>query len=74
MRNQEEAPYIVIESDKGDGGTAFGHCLVRGVPDALGACQFTGGSGSLRGFKADVTVTTVGGGIWHWNGSASLGD
>ncbi|HEY6508407.1 MAG TPA: hypothetical protein VIY56_10365 [Vicinamibacterales bacterium] len=66
--------WVVIESDRGEGGTAFGHCLVRGVPDVLGACQFTGGSGSLRGFKADVTVTTVGGGIWHWNGSLSSGD
>src|ERR1700704_5835591 len=50
--------WVVIESERG-GGTAFGHCLVRGVPEVLGACQFTGGSGSLKGFKADVTVTTV---------------
>ena len=61
---------VVIESAHGGGGTAFGHCLVRGVPDVLGACQFTGGSGSLQGFKADVTVTTVDGTIWHWNGHA----
>jgi len=66
--------WVVIESDYGEGGTAFGHCLVRGVPDVLGACQFTGGSGSLRGFKADVTVTTAGGPIWHWKGSISIGD
>jgi hypothetical protein len=64
--------WVVIESPHGEGGTAFGHCLVRGVPDVLGACQFTGGSGSLKGFKADVTVTTVGGGIWHWNGARSI--
>ena len=62
--------WVVIESEEGDG-TAFGHCLVRGIPDVLGACQFTGGSGSLRGFKADVTVTTVDGIIWHWNGAMS---
>jgi hypothetical protein len=61
--------WVVIESDYGGGGTAFGHCLVRGIPEALGACQFTGGSGSLKGFKADVTVTTVGGGFWHWKGA-----
>ena len=66
--------WVVIESDQGGGGTAFGHCLVRGVPEVLGACQFTGGSGSLKGFKADVTVTTVGGGIWHWNGAFSGDD
>lgn len=36
--------WVVIESDQGGGGTAFGHCLVRAVPDPLGACQFTGGS------------------------------
>jgi hypothetical protein len=63
---------VVIESDQG--GTAFGHCLVRGVPEVLGACQFTGGSGSLKGFKADVTVTTVDGTIWHWNGAISSDD
>ena len=63
---------VVIEGR--EGGTAFGHCLVRGVPDVLGACQFTGGSGSLRGFKADVTVTTVDGTIWHWRGRGSIDD
>ena len=66
--------WVVIESDQGGGGTAFGHCLVRGVPDVLGACQFTGGSGSLQGFKADVTVTTVDGTIWYWNGALSSDD
>jgi hypothetical protein len=64
--------WVVIESPDGDGGTAFGHCLVRGVPDVLGACQFTGGSGSLKGFNAAVTVTTEGGGIWHWRGARSI--
>ena len=64
--------WVVIESTQG--GTAMGHCLVRGVPEVLGACQFTGGSGSLRGFKADVTVTTVDGTIWHWNGARSSDD
>jgi hypothetical protein len=66
--------WVVIESEQGGGGTAFGHCLVRGVPDVLGACQFTGGSGSLKGFQADVTVTTVDGRIWHWNGVLSSND
>ena len=66
--------WVVIESNQGGGGTAFGHCLVRGVPEPLGACQFTGGSGSLKGFKADVTVTTVDGTIWHWNGAAASDD
>jgi hypothetical protein len=66
--------WVVIESDQSGGGTAFGHCLVRGVPDVLGACQFTGGSGSLKGFKADVTVTTVDGTVWHWNGALSTDD
>jgi len=60
--------WVVVEGTQGDGGTAFGHCLVRTVPDVLGACQFTGGSGSLKGFRADVTVTTEGGPIWHWEG------
>lgn len=55
---------VLIE---GTGGTAFGHCLVRVAPDILGACEITGGSGSLAGFKADVTVTLTNG-IWNWNG------
>jgi len=66
--------WVVIESEQGGGGTAFGHCLLRAVPDALGACQFTGGSGSLEGFKADVTVTRLDGSIWYWNGTASTAD
>jgi hypothetical protein len=65
---------VVIETEQGGGGTAFGHCLVRGVPEVLGACQFTGGSGSLRGFQADVTVTTVDGRTWYWNGAISGND
>jgi hypothetical protein len=65
---------VVIESTQGGGGTAFGHCLLRLVPDALGACQFTGGSGSLKGFKADVTVTRVDGAIWNWKGTRSSDD
>ena len=65
--------WVMIESN-GQGGTALGHCLVRGVPEVLGVCQFTGGSGSLRGFKADVTVTTLDGTIWHWNGARSSDD
>ena len=63
--------WVVIEATQGEGGTAFGHCLVRGVPDVLGACQFTGGSGSLKGFRADVTVTTEGEPILHWEGTRS---
>jgi hypothetical protein len=66
--------WVVIESEQGGGGTAFGHCLVRGVPEVLGACQFTGGSGSLRGFQADVTVTTVDGTIWNWKGAVFSND
>jgi len=63
--------WVVIEANQG---TAFGHCLLRGVPAVLGACEFTGGSGSLRGFKADVTVTTGDFVTWHWNGALSLDD
>jgi hypothetical protein len=66
--------WVMIESEYGGGGTAFGHCLVRGVPEPLGACQFTGGSGSLKGFKADVTVTPEGGGIWQWQGARASDD
>ena len=60
--------WVVIEANQG---TAFGHCLLRGVPAVLGACEFTGGSGSLRGFKADVTVTSADFVNWEWKGAFS---
>jgi hypothetical protein len=60
--------WVVIEANQG---TAFGHCLLRGVPAVLGACEFTGGSGSLRGFKADVTVTSADFITWQWKGALS---
>jgi hypothetical protein len=63
--------WVVIEATEG---TALGHCLVRIVPAVLGACEFTGGSGSLTGFKGDVTVTTVDGTIWNWNGVRYIED
>jgi hypothetical protein len=66
--------WVVIESEEDGGGTAFGHCLLRRVPEPLGACQFTGGSGSLKGFRADVTVTLVEGRIFRWNGAFSGND
>jgi hypothetical protein len=63
---------VMIE---GTGGTAFGHCLVRVLPAVLGACEFTGGSGSLAGFKGDVTVTVdTATGIWSWNGIRYVAD
>jgi hypothetical protein len=63
--------WVVIEASQG---TAFGHCLLRGVPAVLGACEFTGGSGSLRGFKADVTVTSGDFVTWQWKGAVSRED
>jgi hypothetical protein len=63
--------WVVIEGTQGGVGTAFGHCLVRFVPGVLGACEFTGGSGSLKDFHADVTVTADSPTIWHWNGTLS---
>jgi hypothetical protein len=66
--------WVVIESKQAGAGTALGHCLVRRVPEVLGACQFTGGSGSLNGFKADVTVTTLDGRTWYWSGALTSRD
>ena len=43
---------VVIESEQGGGGTAFGHCLVRGIPEVLGACQFTGGERLAQGVQS----------------------
>jgi hypothetical protein len=64
--------WVVLEGTQG--GTAFGHCLVRFAPAPLGACEFTGGSGSLNGFKADLTVTITSDGLWHWDGAMSRDD
>jgi hypothetical protein len=66
--------WVVLESEEDAGGTAFGHCLLRRVPEPLGACQFTGGSGSLQGFHADVTVTLIEGRTFQWNGAFSISD
>lgn len=63
--------WVVLEANRG---TAFGHCLLRGVPAVLGACEFTGGSGSLKGFKADVTVTSDDFRTWQWKGALSRDD
>ena len=42
---------VVIESKRGGGGTAFGHCLVRGVPDVLERASSPGEAGRYGGSK-----------------------
>jgi hypothetical protein len=59
--------------DAGDGATATGYCSVdlSGMP--LGTCSFVGGSGSLAGFQAVVTVTVDEAGSWYWDGTYRIG-
>jgi hypothetical protein len=47
---------------------------MRSLPSGVMDEWYCGGSGSLKGLKADVTVTTLDGTIWYWNGSASTDD
>ena len=55
--------------DAGDGDTATGYCSVDLGGTPLGTCSFVGGSGSLAGIQAVVTVTVDEAGSWHWDGT-----
>jgi len=56
----------------GDGDTAVGYCSVGPSGTPLGMCSFTGGSGSLAGFRAIAAVTVDAQGIWSWDGFYQL--
>jgi hypothetical protein len=47
------------------GGTATGQCDIGSLP---GKCVFSGGTGTLAGFKLDIVVTqTPDGLLWMWD-------
>jgi hypothetical protein len=62
-----------IVLDAGEGNTAIGYCNVD-LPKSAGACTFWAGSGTLTGFQALVNLTVDSTGLFHWDGSYSLGD
>ena len=59
--------------DAGDGATATGYCSVDLSGTPLGMCSFVGGSGSLAGFGAVLTVTVDEAGTWYWDGTYRIG-
>ena len=53
----------------GDAGTARGHCTLS-FKTGLGRCVFTGGTGDLEGFHANLDVRfTFATGITEWDGT-----
>ena len=63
--NQGSLSAVVTVSD----GTATGQCDIGSLP---GKCAFSGGTGSLAGFKLDIVVTqSVDGLLWMWDSSTA---
>jgi len=63
---------VVITSSYGGGGTAVGHC-VWPLRTATGICTFAGGTGSLAGFHANLTVSAnTDFSVFYWDGSYRL--
>ena len=60
---------IVLES--GPGSTADGHVNLD-LGAGTGSITFTGGTGTLAGFKASLKVSADATGLWHWDGTYSL--
>jgi hypothetical protein len=52
----------------GSGNTATGHCALD-FATGLGRCTLSGGTGTLKGIRARVDVSYVGGPNWAWNGT-----
>jgi hypothetical protein len=63
---------VLITSSYGGGGTAVGHCAWP-LRTATGTCTFAGGTGSLAGFHANLTVSaTADFSVFFWDGSYRL--
>jgi hypothetical protein len=65
----------VLDSDlmlsPGGRSAAFGH-VVLDLATAQGRVTFSGGSGTFRGFRADVAASRDASGVWHWDGTYSI--
>ena len=63
---------VLITSPYGGGGTAVGHCAWP-LRTATGTCTFAGGTGSLAGFHANLTVSANADfSVFYWDGSYKL--
>ena len=63
---------VLITSSFGDGGTAVGHCAWP-LRAATGTCTFAGGTGSLAGFHANLTVSANADfSVFYWDGNYKL--
>jgi hypothetical protein len=63
---------VLITSSYGGGGTALGHCAWP-LRTATGTCTFAGGTGSLAGFHANLTVSANADfSVFYWDGSYKL--
>ena len=63
---------VLITSSYGGGGTAVGHCAWP-LRTATGTCTFAGGTGSLAGFHANLTVSANADfSVFYWDGSYRL--
>ena len=60
---------IVLESSPGS--KADGHVNLD-LGAGTGTITFSGGTGTLAGFKADIKVSADSSGLWHWDGTYSL--
>ena len=50
---------------------AFGHCTLD-LSTGIGRCRFTGGTGTLEGFHANVAVSPLGWPNFAWDGKYQL--
>ena len=67
----------VLDSDialsSGHGRAAFGHVVLNLAPPPQGRVTFSGGTGRFTHFQADAAVSVDSSGVWHWDGTYSLG-
>lgn len=63
----------VVLVTPGNAGTTTGHCTLSFV-SATGTCTFAQGTGSLTGFHANLTVTTLDWETFRWEGTYHFGD
>ena len=57
---------IVLEAPSGS--TANGHVKLD-LGNGTGSLTFSGGTGKLAGFNANVMVSADAAGVWHWDGT-----
>jgi hypothetical protein len=60
-----------IALSSGQGGAAVGH-VVLDFATNQGRVTFSAGTGTFRGFHADVAVSVDASGVWHWDGTYSF--